>query len=189
MKVRKFFLGCGLALLLVSLAVVLIAYFVGKGLSESYAARGETVVAIAPTELWAALADFEQHPRGGPQVQGVERLPDVDGRPSWVEDLGETRMTVTATEWDPPRSMVLELTDSVVPMGARMTFALTPDGAGSTRLAFTNAVTIREGTWHTPFFRFVMTMTDGARSHMSGFLGDLHPALDVGQITWSDAPE
>lgn len=167
-------------------ALALIAFVVGGRLPSTYTARGSMRLALEPQALWDALADVEAHPRGAAMTRAVERLPDVDGRPSWAEDLGQTTVTWTAVEWEPPRRMVCEARDSVVPMTARWEFELVPlDGATSLRVA--SEVVIADGTWHVPLFRVMMNLTNGARRGLTDFLKRVDSSLDPRSVEWEEA--
>jgi hypothetical protein len=133
------------------IALPVIVAVVGLRLPEVYAASGSVDVELSPEELWKELSDFEAHPRAGKMARKVERLPDVDGRPSWTEDLGQTVVTWTAVEWEPPHRMVCEARDSVVPMTARWETVIeaAAEGGGS-RVRVSNRTVIAKGTWHVP---------------------------------------
>lgn len=171
----------GLAGALVALVVVVV--IVGHRLPDTYTAYGTVELDLSPAELWAELADFEKHPRGAKMVRGVERLPDVDGRPSWTENLGSSVVTWTAVEWDPPRRMVCEARDSTVPMTARWVTEIAPREGGS-RLLLENETHIRSGTWHVPIFRVIMTLTSGARRGMTDYLRSVAPGFEPGAVAW-----
>jgi hypothetical protein len=165
------------------LAVVLIVPLVGARLPDTYRAAGSVTLDRPAAELWAELVDFEAHPRAGKLARGVERLPDVDGRPSWREDLGQTRVTWTVVEWDPPRRLVCEARDSVVPMTARWETDV-EDLDGAARMVLRNETVIRPGTWHVPLFRVIMTVTGGARRGMTDYLRTLDPTFDPATVAW-----
>lgn len=173
----------GLAGVLVAL-IVLVAV-VGSRLPDTYRASGTVELARPPAELWRELADFERHPRAGSMAKRVERLPDVDGKPSWKEDLGSSVVTWTALEWDPPRRMVCEGRDSTLPMTARWATEIQPTEGGS-RLVLENEIVIRDGTWHVPVFRVVMTLTGAARKGLTDYLRSVDPGFDPGAVAWEE---
>ena len=176
---RRFLLW---AVVLGAVALVAIA-LIGRRLPESYSAEATVDLPMTPAQVWEALADFEAHPRAGKQAERVERLADVDGKPSWIEDLGETQLTVTATEWKPEKRMVCTAVDSKVPLTALLVFDITPTQSGC-RLVASNQVTIREGTWHTPFLRVAMRTLNGARRHLAGFLEGALPGFRPRDVRW-----
>ncbi|MCA9002878.1 MAG: SRPBCC family protein [Planctomycetes bacterium] len=182
---RKMLYTILLGLLGTVIVLVILASIIGRFLPETYSATGTYESASTPEQLWERLADFEKNPRGGAQVKSVTRLEDMDGRPSWKEDMGSSSLVVVATEWNPPHRMVCDAEDSVVPMTARMTFEITPTAKGA-RLVATNTTTIASGTWHVPLFRVAMTLFGGARSHLNGFLKGLDPSYDAKAALWKE---
>jgi hypothetical protein len=165
-----------MTLLALLVAVLVFVPLVGFLLPEVYRAQLRADVERPPAEVWAALVDFEAHSFAGAMRKGHERLPDEDGRPAWVEDLGSSRVRYRVTEWDPPRRLVVEGADEVVPMTARWVFTLEPTPAG-TRLRSAQRITLRNGTWHVPIFRVMMSLFSGAerglRDHAGRVLADL----------------
>ncbi len=163
-------------LLTLLVAVLVFVPLIGSLLPEVYRAQLRADVQRPPEEVWAALIDFETASFGGAMRKGYERLPDEDGRPAWIEDLGSSRVRYHVSEWDAPRRMVVEGADEVVPMTARWVFTLepTPDG---TRFRAAERVTIRSGTWHVPIFRVMMSLFNGVerglRDHADRVLAGL----------------
>ena len=92
----------GLAGVLIALLVIVVV--VGGRLPETYTAYGTVQVDLPPDALWKELVDCERYPRAAKMAKSVERLPDVDGKPSWREDLGASQVTWTVVEWEAPRS-------------------------------------------------------------------------------------
>jgi hypothetical protein len=98
----------------------------------------------------------------------LEMLADVDGKPSWIEDMGSTKVTVTTTEMTAPHRLRRHMKDSVVPMTAEfdVTIEETPTGC---KVTATSVNVIRSGTWHVPFFRVILKLTGSGRTHLKSF--------------------
>src|SRR5205085_241578 len=142
-------------IVLAVLALLLVAPFVvGSFLPERYEGHVCLTLRQAPEEVWAALSDYEKHPVTGSMRQKTEKLPDENGLPAWVEDLGSTRITVTTTEATPPRRLRRHFADASLPMTSDVDLRLEPDGAGC-RVSASAVTTIRPGTWHVPLFRLI----------------------------------
>jgi hypothetical protein len=154
---------------------VVLTTLLGLCLPEKYAARVQGTLKRPPEEVWAALLDFHKHPMTGRMVKRIEVLPDAKGLPSWVEDMGHTRITVTTVQADAPTHLVRELKDQVVPMTARIEFHLERIDEGC-RVTAVNEVYIRRGTWHVPIFRLIFTLTGalkkGVKDIFSGLARD-----------------
>lgn len=156
--------------------VVGVPMVVGRFLPADYHGRAVAVYAAPPSAVWAALVDHRATPVTGRQWKGTEDLAPRDGLPVWVEDMGESKVTVRTVVRDTEERLVRELTDSVVPMTARVELTLEPDGEG-TRVTGVNHMEIRDGTWHVPVFRFLMTVTGGADRSLREYLGAIGGAL------------
>ena len=171
-------LGLGI---IVGLPLLVIA--VGLLLPETIHRIGTAKVPVEPEVLWTRLMDGEHFPVSSAMARSVTALPDEDGRPAWTEHIGHSKVTVRTVEADAPRKLVRELSDSVVPMTARWTFSILPDGEGSI-VSIENHTVVAHGTWHVPFFR-VMTRVFGAvRKGMEQYVRSLAGGGDV-HFEWS----
>ena len=157
-------------------------YCVGFFLPSIYETKLGAVLNKAPEEVWAALTDYQKHPVTGPMRRKTEPLPEVHGLPAWVEDMGQTRITVTTVEARAPAKLVREMKDQVVPMTARheVTLERLENGTSITAMARTE---IRSGTWHVPIFRLVITLTRGGGSNLKRFWVGLAKSLNA-DIRW-----
>ena len=87
-----------------------------------------------PDEVWAYLTDFFNIPRAPPEGLALRRTsPGPLGRGSVLQGrmmiLGfETRLTMTVTEFDPPRSAVVTLAARPGRSAIRITLEPTPEG-------------------------------------------------------------
>jgi hypothetical protein len=121
-----------------------------------------------PQEVWDALQDIEKNAVTGKMRKRLELLPGSDGRPSWLEDIGSTKILVTTEEAEPPVKLRRHLADQVVPMTADFEVALEETLTGC-RVTASNVTIIRAGTWHVPVFRVIMKLTGGGRSQLKSF--------------------
>lgn len=157
--------------ILVVLAVI--PFAVGPFLKTTYRGHASRIVDRSPEELWTVILDVESHPMSGPQCKSVElEDPSETTLPNWIENLGSTKLRVCTVETDPPRRIVRELSDLVVPMRARSVIEIEPAGEGS-QVRVENETTIESGTWHVPVFRFIMTISNGARRACEQYLARL----------------
>ena len=81
------------------------------------------------------------------------------------------------TSADEPRSLVRTVEDLVVPMRATWTYTLTPEDEG-TRLKVESATRIDLGTWHSPIFRVLITLTRGIEKGVKHYAARLKQSLD-----------
>lgn len=150
-------------------AIPVLAAIIGFLLPAEFAGGAELVIAAPPDTVWTALTDVEKHPFAGAQARRVNRMPDEGGLPVWQEDLGQTVITARVVELEPNRRRVVEASDSVVPISIRSVCELTavPEG---TRLRIENRGRIERGTWHVPFFRFMMHVLNGKNAAPTDYI-------------------
>ncbi|MBM3994077.1 MAG: hypothetical protein FJ303_07975 [Planctomycetes bacterium] len=152
----------------IPLSLFLIAFIVGRFLPERYDACVIVELDRTPEEVWNALLDTQQNPMTGSMCRRQEKLADVDGRPSWLEDMGSSTVVVTTTVSEPTGRLCRRLADQVVPMTAEVSIVIEETQKGC-RVTVHSVTVIRDGTWHVPIFRVMMTITGGGRSHLKSF--------------------
>ncbi len=153
-----------LRVLIVAVILVAVPFAVGLFLPEHY--EGATSVALDADvdAVWDALQDVEAHPMTGTMMKSVEPQPDVDGLPSWIEDMGRgERIVVTTIERDAPRRLVRAMESQAMGMTSRWEYTLAPDGDGC-RVTISGATEIPSGSWMAPAFRFMMMIGGGVES-------------------------
>ncbi len=97
-----------LVVLLGLLALVLsVAAFVPRKHAVSVRARYDQT----PTVVWAVITDVDALPSWRSDVRSVERLPDVHGRPAWIERSKHGALPLAVVEWDAPRKLVTRIAD------------------------------------------------------------------------------
>jgi hypothetical protein len=163
----------GVALLIASVVIV------GLMMPERYEGRTRVELARSVDDVWEALLDYNRHPMTGRMKRGVEQGPDLDGLPTWVEDMGRgEQVTVRTREADAPRRMVREMESGTVPMSSRWTYELEEHGDGCA-VTLHGETYIRRGTWHVPIFRILMVLGGGVRSGLDIQLGMVAETLGV----------
>ncbi|MCI0380306.1 MAG: hypothetical protein L0215_22205 [Gemmataceae bacterium] len=158
-------LACAVGILVLATGLILV---VGRFLPERYEAQLVVEVDRNPEEVWNALMNVAQNPMTGRMLKRLEPLPDVNGLSSWLEDIGSTKLVATTEQADKPRLLRRRLADQVVPMTADWEMRLEELAAGC-RLTAASVTTVRKGTWHVPFFRFMLTVTGNGKSQLRGF--------------------
>jgi hypothetical protein len=148
-------------------ALVVIPFVVGSFLPERYEGRVRLSLARSADDVWQALCDHRSHPVAGKMCRKVEELPG-GALPGWVEDLGQTKVTIQTVEASRPTRLVWTMTDSVVPMTGRWDITIEPAGGGCVVSATTELV-VRRGTWHVPLFRFILRLTGAARKSLTDY--------------------
>jgi hypothetical protein len=152
-------------------AVAVIAVLVGWSLPVKHvASRQQSFPAPAET-VWKLITDVDAFPTWRAGIKRVERLPDRDGKPVWVEEGSTGKMTLAVEKSEPPRLLVLRIADPDLPFGGTWTYEIAPTSGGST-------LTITEnGEIYNPFFRFMARFVFGYEGTIAGYLGALGKKL------------
>jgi hypothetical protein len=84
-------------------AVVLVAVMViGWLLPVKHRASRQATFIAPPEAVWRLMTDVESFPSWRSDVKTVERLPDRDGRPAWVEEGSNGRIPLAVERSDAP---------------------------------------------------------------------------------------
>lgn len=167
------FVGLGLLVVLVAVPMV-----VGRFLPEDYHARVVAEFDAEPERVWAALLDHHATPITGSRHRSTTDLEPVNGLPAWEEHLGPSTIVVRTTEAVEGVRLARTYADSVVPMTAETVLTLERDG-DATRVVADTHITVRDGTWHVPVFRFMLTVASGARRGLREYLSGIGRALEI----------
>ena len=154
-------------------------FVVGRFLSKDYHGNVTAVFAAPPAEVFVAFEDYRTTPITGSMWKGTEDRESENGLASWVEDMGSSQILVRTETAESPSKLVRRYEDSVVPMTARVELVLAPvdTGDGGTRVTGVNHFEVADGTWHVPFFRFILTLTNGANRSLTEYLTATGKAL------------
>jgi polyketide cyclase/dehydrase/lipid transport protein len=154
----------------ISLTVALAA-LVGSRLSKSHRASREQTFAVPPSAVWTAITDVEAFPSWRTDVRKVQRLPDRDGRPVWIEEGDSGKITLAVERWEPPRILVARIADPSLPFGGSWTYEITPVGDES-RLRITE-----DGDIYNPLFRFMARFIFGYEGTIRSYMSSLEKRL------------
>jgi uncharacterized protein YndB with AHSA1/START domain len=160
----------------VTIAVILaLAVFVGSRLPRSHRASREQTLATSPETIWTAITDVDAFPSWR-DIRKVQRLPDRDGRPVWVEEGRSGRITLAVERMDAPRLLVSRIADRDLPFGGTWTYELTPV-PGGTRLKITE-----DGEIYNPLFRLMARFIFGYEGTIASYMAALEKrfARDAG---------
>jgi uncharacterized protein YndB with AHSA1/START domain len=148
--------------ILVLLAIVVVA--IGAMLPVKHVASRSATLPASPEAVWRLITDINGFPAWRSDVKAVERLPDRDAKPVWVEDTTSGRITLAVDRAEPPRLLVLRIADPDLPFGGTWTYELSPDGS-RTVLKITE-----NGEVYNPVFRFVSRFVFGHEGTIKGYL-------------------
>ncbi len=143
--------------------MIVVPIIIGLLLPERYVGQLKVIYAKPPDDVWAALADFEEHPMTGKRMKSIEKLPDENGMKTWVEDMGRgEKITVKTVLSEQPTRIVREMSAASMPMSSRWEYALEPVDTGC-QVTLSAETYIRQGNWMVPVFRFMMVVGGGVR--------------------------
>jgi uncharacterized protein YndB with AHSA1/START domain len=151
------------------LVVVLLA--VGWLLPETHRASRQATVPVSADAVWAVITNVDAFPSWRSDVKSVQRLPDRDGRPAWVEDTSNGKIPLAVERSEAPRLLVVRIADPNLPFGGTWTYEITPTANGST-------LTITEdGAVYNPLFRVMARFVFGYEATLATYLQSLEAAL------------
>ena len=155
-------------LVLASLAVVsALVAFIGSRLSPSHRAAVARTFPVPADVIWAAITNVEAFPSWRAGVKRIERLPDRNGMPVWIEEGRSGKMTLAIERMERPRILVGRIADPNLPFGGTWTYEIVPDGTGS-RLTITE-----NGEIYNPIFRFMARFIFGYEGAIRSYMSSL----------------
>jgi hypothetical protein len=143
--------------------LVAAAWGVGWFLPASHVAANQAAYRSDAEDVWNLVSDFERYPLWRPGINEVERLPDRDGNPVWVERGTTGDLTYEVTAWEPPWRLVTRVADPRLPFGGTWTYRIDPRGEGCT------LTLIENGEIRHPLFRFMTRFFFGYYGGIDGY--------------------
>jgi hypothetical protein len=148
-----------------------LAAFIGSRLPQSHHASVERILRAEPEVVWRTLTDVDAFPTWRSDVKRVRRLPDRDGKPSWVEEGRSGTMTFVFERLEPPRVLVSRIADRNLPFGGTWTMEIAP-AEGGARLKISE-----DGEIYNPIFRFMARFVFGYDGTINGYLSGLERTI------------
>jgi uncharacterized protein YndB with AHSA1/START domain len=153
--------------------VVALAVLVGWRLAQSHRASLTKIFAADPEAIWSTITDVEAFPSWRQGVKHVQRLPDQNGFPMWVEESQSGKITFAVERMERPRALVTRIANRGLPFGGTWTYEIKPDGNGS-RLTITE-----DGEIYNPLFRFMARFVLGYDATIRAYLASLEKRLSA----------
>lgn len=146
---------------------VLIVVLVGVMLPKAHTASRTARIALPPDALFTLLSDVDRYQSWRPDVKSLQRLPDRDGKPAWIEDVGGMKIPLHFERMERPSVLVSRIDGSGLPFGGSWTYQIAPAAGGSD-------LTITEnGEVSNVLFRFMSRFVFGHHATMDGFIKHL----------------
>ena len=173
----------GIPALFAALAAVLLVF--GWFQPREHVASSRIELRVPPAAVWALITDHPGMPAWRTGLEKVERGPDQDGKPVWIETSGFGPMPLCVDAMEPPRLYRLRIAADDLGFGGTWTYEIEPAGPRSGTPTAPAAegsgcrLTITEdGFVDSILFRALGPFMGGHHAAMDQYLRDLATALD-----------
>ena len=147
--------------------LVLVVAIVGALLPKAHTASRTARIAQPPEALYAVLSDVDRYASWRKDVKSLQRLPDRDGKPAWIEDVGGMKIPLHFERMERPSLLVARIDGSDLAFGGTWTYQIVPAAGGSD-------LTITEnGEVYNVIFRFMARFVFGYHATLDGFITHL----------------
>ena len=154
--------------------LIVIVALVGSRLPKGHTATRTTRLKAPPDALYSLLSDVDNYRSWRPDVKKLERLPDRDGRPAWVEEMSTGKIPLYFERMERPSLLVARIADPSLPFGGTWTYRISP-AAGGSELSSTE-----DGEVYNPIFRFMARFVFGYTATMDAFIKHVQARLGEG---------
>ena len=159
----RWVLWIGAALVVIALIVCVIGAMLPKHHSVSRTAR----IAMPAEALYSLLSDVDRFQSWRPDVKALERRPDRDGKPAWVEDVGGMKIPMVLERMERPSLLVARIDSRELAFGGTWTYRIEPAPGGS------DLTITEDGEVYNVIFRFMSKFVFGHYATMDGYLKNL----------------
>jgi hypothetical protein len=151
--------------------LALIIALVGAMLPKAHTASREAQIPLPPDALYSLLTDIAQYQSWRGDVKSLQRLPDRDGRPAWIEDVGGMKIPMYFERMERPGLLVARIDGKNLAFGGSWTYRIASAPAGS-HLTITE-----DGEVYNVIFRFMARFVFGYHATMDTFLENLQAKI------------
>ena len=160
-------IGAGLVIL------VLIVAIVGALLPKAHTASRTVRVSMPPDALYALLSDVDRFQSWRGDVKSLQRRPDRDGRPAWIEDVGGMKIPMVFERMERPSLLVGRIDSTALAFGGTWTYRMAPAPGGS------DLTITEDGEVYNVIFRFMSKFVFGHYATMDAYLRNLQAKAAV----------
>jgi uncharacterized protein YndB with AHSA1/START domain len=114
--------------------------------------------------IWKTITDVDAMPSWRQGLKSVQRLPDKNGLPAWVETSGSGSIPFETVVSQPPSKLVVRIADPKLPFGGTWTYEITSLPSG------TNLRIREDGEIYNPLFRFLSRFVFGYSGTIETYL-------------------
>jgi polyketide cyclase/dehydrase/lipid transport protein len=154
-------------ILVVLAGILILLTLLGYLLRKEHTVIREAHFHQPPEVIWTTITDIDAMPAWRQGLKSVQRLPDKNGLPAWVETLDSGIIPLETVASQPPSKLVVRIADPKLPFGGTWTYEITPLPSGST-------LRIQEdGEIYNPIFRFLARFVFGYAGTIEAYLKSL----------------
>jgi hypothetical protein len=147
--------------------LVVVVTLIGAALPKAHSVSRSARVQLPAEMLYTVLTDVDKYPSWRADLKQLERLPDREGKPAWVETMSGGRVPMYFERMERPSLLVARIADPSLPFGGAWTYRIVP-AAGGSDLTITE-----DGEVYNPIFRFMSKFVFGHTATMDAFLRNL----------------
>ena len=147
--------------------LALIVAVVGAMLPRQHSASRTARIALPPEALYALLADVSGYPTWRAGLKSLERRPDKNGMPAWIEDSNGMKIPMRFERMEPPSLLVGRIDSTELAFGGTWTFRIAPAPGGS------DLTITEDGEVYNVIFRFMSRFVFGYYATLDAYLRGL----------------
>src|SRR6478672_7810107 len=123
---------------------------IGWRLPKAHSASRTARLPMSPDALYSLLSDVDRYPSWRAGLRRLQRLPDRNGRPAWVEETSGGKIPLYFERMERPSLLVGRIADPSLPFGGTWTYQIASAPGGGSELTITE-----DGEIYNPIFRFM----------------------------------
>jgi hypothetical protein len=145
---------------------------IGWRLPKAHSASRTARLPMSPDALYSLLSDVDRYPSWRAGLRRLQRLPDRNGLPAWVEETSGGKIPLYFERMERPSLLVGRIADPSLPFGGTWTYQIASAPGGGSELTITE-----DGEIYNPIFRFMSRFVFGYSATLDGFLGSLQKTI------------
>ena len=147
--------------------LVLIVAIAGALLPKAHTASRTARVSMPPDALYTLLSDVDKFPSWRGDLKSLQRRPDREGKPAWVEEVSGMKIPMFFERMERPSLLVGRIDGTDLAFGGTWTYRIQPAPGGS------DLTITEDGEVYNVIFRFMSKFVFGHHATMDAYLTNL----------------